>query len=137
MTVVTRDDFTKRRTPAELAEYVKSLDPNDHEIGICLKTPRSRALLAGDIPADLCERAIRQYVPMNGRSTYYKVSHHGSRTGYSQSFLAALAPSHCVISCGKTNRYGHPHSLPFTMLPHPPVRTDEMIPNDFNVYDLH
>jgi len=39
-----------------------------------------------------------------------KVSHHGSRTASSEEFVSALQPCISVISCGKNNRYGHPHT---------------------------
>lgn len=38
-----------------------------------------------------------------------KVSHHGSRTASSPKFVSAISPQISVISCGKNNRYGHPH----------------------------
>ncbi len=39
-----------------------------------------------------------------------KVSHHGSYTASSEVFISALQPRISVISCGKNNRYGHPHA---------------------------
>ncbi|MBR6537385.1 MAG: DNA internalization-related competence protein ComEC/Rec2 [Lachnospiraceae bacterium] len=39
-----------------------------------------------------------------------KVSHHGSYTASSEEFISALQPPISVISCGKDNRYGHPHT---------------------------
>ena len=39
----------------------------------------------------------------------FKASHHGSKYSNSVDFLAALSPKTAVISCGKNNRYGHPH----------------------------
>ena len=39
-----------------------------------------------------------------------KVSHHGSYTASSEEFINTLRPCISVISCGKNNRYGHPHS---------------------------
>jgi len=38
-----------------------------------------------------------------------KVAHHGSYTASSEAFITTLAPQISIISCGKDNRYGHPH----------------------------
>jgi len=38
-----------------------------------------------------------------------KVAHHGSYTASSKEFITMLRPEIAVISCGKNNRYGHPH----------------------------
>ena len=38
-----------------------------------------------------------------------KVAHHGSGYSSSEDFLTWLHPDYAVISCGKKNRYGHPH----------------------------
>ncbi|MDE6851850.1 MAG: ComEC/Rec2 family competence protein, partial [Lachnospiraceae bacterium] len=38
-----------------------------------------------------------------------KVSHHGSKNSSSNTFLQQVSPSLAIISCGRDNRYGHPH----------------------------
>jgi len=39
-----------------------------------------------------------------------KVGHHGSKTSSADFFLKTVKPEYAVISVGKDNRYGHPHS---------------------------
>ena len=41
--------------------------------------------------------------------TILKAAHHGSRNSTSLEMLQRLRPSMTLISCGKNNRYGHPH----------------------------
>lgn len=58
-----------------------------------------------------------------------KVGHHGSTTSSSEQFLEKARPEYAVISCGKGNKYGHPHKETLDKLKqiHANVlRTDEM-----------
>ena len=45
----------------------------------------------------------------NFRIDVLKAGHHGSSTSSGEEFLQALRPQYTVISCGRNNRYGHPH----------------------------
>lgn len=45
-----------------------------------------------------------------------KVGHHGSKTSTTKDFLKKVNPSYAVISCGKDNDYGHPHSSTIKLL---------------------
>lgn len=44
------------------------------------------------------------------RADILKVGHHGSRSSTSEGLLNAVNPKLAVISCGRDNRYGHPHA---------------------------
>jgi len=54
-----------------------------------------REMMAGNLPLE---------------ADVLKVGHHGSRTSTSEAFLKEVEPSVAVISVGKDNTYGHPHS---------------------------
>ena len=72
--------------------------------------PAWSLLLTGDVEGEgekklleaLKERKIDQV-------TVLKAAHHGSRGSMGQDFLKQTAPAAAVISCGRNNRYGHPH----------------------------
>lgn len=65
-------------------------------------------LFTGDceIPA---ENAILTHRGITVSADVLKVGHHGSDTATGDVFLEAVNPSIAVISCGKENKYGHPH----------------------------
>ena len=45
----------------------------------------------------------------NLRAQVLKLGHHGSTTSSTEEFLDAVSPEYGIISCGKDNKYGHPH----------------------------
>ena len=67
-------------------------------------------LLTGDVEgvgetellAELRDRQIRDVM-------IHKVAHHGSKNSTSVELLEQIRPSLSIISCGRNNRYGHPH----------------------------
>lgn len=63
------------------------------------------ALLMGDA-GTLTESRLG---PDEVRASLLKVGHHGSRTATSPGFLRRVSPEVAVISCGRRNRFGHPH----------------------------
>lgn len=66
-------------------------------------------LLCGDLEGD-GERYVLEQLKRSGtRFNILKVAHHGSKNSTSAEFLAQVQPQYAIISCGKNNRYGHPH----------------------------
>lgn len=45
----------------------------------------------------------------NQRFAILKTAHHGSKNSTGEGFLGVVRPAVAVISCGRDNRYGHPH----------------------------
>ena len=61
--------------------------------------------------------------------TVLKAGHHGSRNSTGADFLAQVRPRLTVISCGRGNRYGHPHAETLQRLQEAGssiLRTDEL-----------
>ena len=67
-------------------------------------------LLTGDMEKEGEIRLLKSGIPASDTVEVLKVSHHGSYTASSETFISALQPRISVISCGKNNRYGHPHT---------------------------
>lgn len=87
-------------------------DANDASMVLLLETTGLEVLFAGDVGKNgeqrLTDCAAKRY---HGQevSTVLKVAHHGSKNSTSDSFLEWLQADVAVISCGKENRFGHPH----------------------------
>ena len=63
-------------------------------------------LLTGDLEGE----GEKQLLENNWESVdVLKVAHHGSKNSSSEEVLQAIGGKIAVISCGKENRYGHPH----------------------------
>ncbi len=52
----------------------------------------------------------------NLKSDVLSVGHHGGKTSTSEEFLKQVMPSYAVISAGRGNSYGHPHSETLELL---------------------
>lgn len=86
---------------------MEPLDSNDASLVLWCAYEDFDLLLTGDLGSEGEERLLsKEGLP---RIDMLKVGHHGSKGSTSESFLKAIAPSWAVISCGRENRYGHPH----------------------------
>lgn len=91
-----------------LAPIGKYESGNENSIAIRLVHGGNSFLFTGD-----AESGSESDMLTSGRllaSDVYKVSHHGSSGANTELFLLAVNPEYAVISCGKDNEYGHPHS---------------------------
>lgn len=99
-------------------------DLNNSSIVIRLTYKNSSFLFTGDAE-ELSEKDITATVSAD----VLKVGHHGSNTSTSDAFLSEVDPMYAVISCGRNNKYGHPHSETLEKLENDDVtiyRTDTM-----------
>ncbi len=87
----------------------ESPEENDDSLVMLLSQAGFRALFTGDIGAEKEEELAARYGPALEDLDLLKAAHHGSRFSSSTVFLQAASPTVAVISCGRNNRYGHPH----------------------------
>lgn len=69
------------------------------------------ALLTGDADAGIENKLVEKNAAFDNAllgADVLKISHHGSKTATSESFLKAVSPKTAVIQVGKDNKYGHP-----------------------------
>ena len=89
---------------------VSGLDTNDGSIVAKLTYKATSFLLTGDTTS-----AVEEYLAHLDKERLdvdvLKVGHHGSKTSTSDALLGFASPSIAVISAGRDNKYGHPHSV--------------------------
>lgn len=81
---------------------------NDTSIVAKLSSGQIDILFTGDIEAKTEQELVGRGLDL--KSEILKVAHHGSKTSTIPEFIAAVSPEIAVISVGKDNPYGHPHS---------------------------
>lgn len=82
-------------------------DLNDCSIVMRYDYGETSFLLMGDAEAKVENFLLENQLDV--RSDVLKAGHHGSKTGTTEDFIAAVDPAYVVASCGEDNRYGHPH----------------------------
>jgi competence protein ComEC len=85
-------------------------DLNNASVVLRMSYGKNAFLFTGDAEEE-AENAILGRVDQSKlKADVLKAGHHGSSTSSSEAFLSAVSPRYAVISCGKDNSYGHPHS---------------------------
>ena len=89
--------------------YVDQTAESENERSLVLRYVYgdTSVLFTGDLEAK--EESLLERNNLIEETDILKVSHHGSKTASTESFLQALTPETAVISCGANNLYGHPH----------------------------
>ena len=111
-TVGQGDKFTLGSASFEILSPVKGYpyaEDNNNSIVLRLDYYNNSFLFMGD--AEYQPQQVMIYDDeINARADVVKVSHHGANSGYMKGFYDEVDPKYAIISCGKGNKYGHPHS---------------------------
>ena len=94
--------------PTQPLQFIDPNHVNDNSVVVKLQVGNSSFLFTGDAETQAEQSMLN--AGLNLQSNVLKVGHHGSRTATTQTFLNKVAPSYAIISAGRNNSYGHPHS---------------------------
>jgi competence protein ComEC len=83
-------------------------DDNNNGIALRLVYKDTRILLMADLESEAEAALLRSGVAIDAQ--VIKVGHHGSRFSTTPAFLTQVHPQYAILSCGRNNRFGHPHT---------------------------
>lgn len=89
------------------AQNSASEDRNENSMVLQMEYKDFRVFFAGDVEG-VGEEEMMDSKELK-RADILKVAHHGSKNSTPDTFLDAVRPGIGILSCGKDNRYGHPH----------------------------
>jgi competence protein ComEC len=88
-------------------EVTASTPDNDGSMVVKISSGQATAVFSGDGSA---EEEVQVAAEGDWSAEVMHAGHHGSRTSTSFTWLGEVHPRYVVISCGRENRYGHPHA---------------------------
>lgn len=93
-------------------ENYPTYDTNDASMTLLLECQNTAMLFTGDIGenAETSVGPVLKNKMKDKETVVLKTAHHGSKYSTSEAFLEAVQPDIAVISYGKDNRFGHPHT---------------------------
>lgn len=100
--------------PPVNSDLMSEKDTNDGSIVFRLSYGENSLLFLGDLSIEKQEEMLKKGKPK--KVNILKVSHHGSKTGTSETMLSTVAPEYAVISVGEGNRFGHPSQIALKLL---------------------
>jgi len=80
---------------------------NNNAIALKLIFGQNSFLFTSDLEGLAEQSLVNQEIDLTAQ--IYKVGHHGSKTSSGEKLLKKILPEVAIVSCGKENRYGHPH----------------------------
>lgn len=83
-------------------------DANEYSLVLRLTFGSFSGIFTGDVEGK-GEEELKKYLGKSKKTTLLKAAHHGSGNSTDEELLSLLQPRLSFISCGKNNRYGHPH----------------------------
>jgi competence protein ComEC len=101
-------------------------DDNNNAIVTRLVYGKAKVLFMADAQVEAEESLLQAHLDLT--ADILKVGHHGARTSTTAAFLQRAAPQAAIVSCGRQNRFGHPHSEALTRLKNQQIqlfRTDQ------------
>ncbi|WP_309708354.1 ComEC/Rec2 family competence protein [Armatimonas sp.] len=112
--------------PAEPLLSGTRSDDNNNSIVARLVYGKARILFTADAEQEAEESLLKSGLDLS--ADVLKVGHHGSRGSTSERFLRTVEPKTAILSCGRNNRFGHPHTETLARLKTchvQPFRTDQ------------
>ncbi len=88
----------------------KTDDLNNMSIVFRLDYGKMSFMFTGDAETSSENDMLNKFGKNEFTADVIKIGHHGASTSSSVRFLNAVSPKYAVISCGKENSYGHPHT---------------------------
>lgn len=88
----------------------KTDDLNNMSIVLRLDYGKTSFMFTGDAEEPSEKDMLKKFPSSEFRADVIKIGHHGASTSSSAEFITAINPKYAVISCGKDNTYGHPHT---------------------------
>lgn len=83
-------------------------DENDYSIVIKISLGESSLLLTGDATTVSEAEMLDSHMDLD--SDVLVLGHHGGYNSTGKDFFNAVSPEYAIISCGRSNEYGHPHT---------------------------
>lgn len=96
-----------RQLPLKILAPENGVGENKDSLVISAKLRQHSFLFTGDLDQAGEIELLKDYP--NLKADVLKLGHHGSRTSTNPEFIQQLDVKLGIISCGRNNRYGHPH----------------------------